>query len=70
MGDMESASTIALHSLLKDLGGDQEAGDPRHGVGEAREGRHAVHQLLNHRGEHVGAQVLVESLHGVGEVPS
>ena len=30
------------------LGGDQEAGEPGHDVGEAGEGRHKVDQLLNH----------------------
>ena len=36
---------------------------------EAGEERHTVHQLLNHRGEHFGAQFLEEALHGVGELP-
>ena len=38
------------------------------GVVEAGEGRHLVHQLLNHQGHHVGVQGLDEALHSVGEV--
>ena len=67
----------ALPARGPGLGRDQEAGEPGRGVVEAGEGRHTVHQLLNHRGQHVGAervlapdaQGLVEALHGVGEVP-
>ena len=69
--EIESSSTMALHSLLED-------GD----LGEmSRLGKRGVvscHQLLYHLCQHVGAehilapdpQRLMEALHGIGEVPS
>ena len=54
------------------ISGDWGTGNwaPGRGVREAGEGHHTVHQLLNHQGHHDDVQDLVESLHGVSDVPS